>query len=90
MVTRIVHDLATGKLREEPIPADELAVLQAVADPVPDPDEALRERIRAATTIAGLKAALLGEGDPDATRWECGDVILTAANLCRVYTEQVN
>ena len=29
-----------------------------------------------------------GEGDPDATRWECGDVILTAGNLARVYTEQ--
>lgn len=29
-----------------------------------------------------------GEGDQDATRWEIGDVILTAANLARVYAEQ--
>lgn len=29
-----------------------------------------------------------GYGDPDATRWECGDVILTVANLARVYAEQ--
>lgn len=28
-----------------------------------------------------------GEGDPEGTRWECGDVILTVANLCRVYAE---
>lgn len=29
-----------------------------------------------------------GDGDPEGTRWECGDVILTVANLCRVYAEQ--
>ena len=29
-----------------------------------------------------------GEGDPEGTRWECGDVILTVANLCRVYAER--
>lgn len=62
----VVMDLETGETVRVPLTDAERAAITTpyVPEPEPDPNAALYAAIEAATTLAGLKAALLGTGKP--------------------------